>query len=108
LRCARRLFDDSVAEMFGASATLYLLQKAAGSQATTAGADVRRYRRHWTPVHLDFRVDDIDAAVARARTAGAVVETEATSYPWGRMAVLSDPFGNGFCFLEYQGDHFAP
>ena len=35
------------------------------------GGDCRRYSRHWTPVHPDFAVDELDAAVARARRGGA-------------------------------------
>ena len=52
---------------------IYLLEKAAGTPA--AGArQPRDYARHWTPVHLDVVVDDVDAAVARAVAAGARLE----------------------------------
>lgn len=27
-----------------------------------SGAILRDYKRHWTPIHLDFHVDDLDAA----------------------------------------------
>src|SRR5258708_22626997 len=39
--------------------------------AASAGSQARRnYGRHWTPVHLDFVVEDLDAAVQRAHAQG--------------------------------------
>jgi predicted enzyme related to lactoylglutathione lyase len=102
LRVARRLFDGSVAEMLGASSQIYLMAKPAGSPASPRSASVRDYRRHWTPVHLDFAVDDVPAAVERAVAAGAKLEGEIQSYGWGRQATLSDPFGHGFCVLQFS------
>src|SRR5262245_34666110 len=72
LRVGRRF--DGWTELVGSSAPVYLLPKPAGTRASPASADTRDYRRHWTPVHLDFVVDDIDAAMARAKAAGATVE----------------------------------
>lgn len=101
LRPGRRLFDGTVAELLGASSPIQLLAKAPGSAATAAGVLRRDYRRHWTPVHLDFQVADIPAAVERALSAGARLEGEVQSFPWGRLATLSDPFGHGFCLLQF-------
>jgi uncharacterized glyoxalase superfamily protein PhnB len=82
---------------------LYLLAKPAGSRAS-AGSEARRsYERHWTPVHLDFVVDDIDAAVARAVAAGARREGDVQTRTWGKMALLADPFGHGVCVIQYLG-----
>ena len=64
---------------------------------------LRDYERHWTPVHLDFVVEDVDAAVRRATDAGAKLERPAESKAWGRIAILSDPFGHGFSLLELRG-----
>jgi predicted enzyme related to lactoylglutathione lyase len=64
---------------------------------------VRDYARHWTPVHLDFVVDDIDSAVTRAREAGARLEGEIRVGAWGKIAGMADPFGNGFCLIEFSG-----
>jgi len=102
LRVARRLFEGSVAEMLGASSPIYLMAKPAATPASPASSSVRDYRRHWTPVHLDFAVDDVPAAVARAVAAGAKLEGEIQSYGWGRQATLSDPFGHGFCVLQFS------
>ncbi|WP_062537332.1 VOC family protein [Mizugakiibacter sediminis] len=102
LRLGRRFGGDG-AELLGAEAPLYLLAKPAGSVATPAAAATRDYRRHWTPVHLDFVVADIDAAVRAARDAGARQEGDLRTHAWGRIAQFADPFGHGFCLLEFRG-----
>ncbi len=94
-----RRLGPSVAEMSGWPARLYLLEKAAGSVG--AGQDRRRYERHWTPVHVDVAVDDLDAALARAVRAGARAETEIRTETWGRIVELADPFGHGFCMIQF-------
>jgi predicted enzyme related to lactoylglutathione lyase len=96
-----RRFGPGVAELSGLPVPIYLLEKPAGSAG--AGADLRRYDRHWTPVHVDVTVDDIDAAFTRALAAGARAETEIRVEVWGKIAVLSDPFGNGFCLMQFLG-----
>jgi uncharacterized glyoxalase superfamily protein PhnB len=102
LRLKRRLFGGSVAEMLGASSKIYLMAKAAGSATSLQASSVRDYRRHWTPVHLDFEVGDVSAAVERAVAAGAKLEGELQSFSWGQQATLSDPFGHGFCILQFS------
>lgn len=52
-------------------------------------------------MHLDFEVEDVSAAAARAVAAGAKLEGEIQSFSWGRQATLSDPFGHGFCVLQF-------
>ena len=54
-------------------------------------------------MHLDFVVTDIRAALARAVKAGAKLERDVTQHAYGRLALLADPFGNGFCLLEFAG-----
>jgi predicted enzyme related to lactoylglutathione lyase len=48
-------------------------------------------------------VVDLDATLARAQRAGAVVEGEFRSHSWGRIAPLAEPFGHGFCLIQFQG-----
>ena len=60
-----------VVVMRGGDMVICLLEKAAGSQPATTTSDVRTYDRHWTPVHLDLHVDDLDAALECALAAGA-------------------------------------
>ena len=95
-----RRFGTDFVELLGWPAKLYLLAKAPGT--TGAGADPRRYDRHWTPVHPDVIVDDLDTAVSRAISAGASLEAAARDAPYGRIAMLADPFGHGFCLVQFN------
>jgi predicted enzyme related to lactoylglutathione lyase len=98
-----RRFGAFGVELLGSSAPIFLLVKPSGSRATSANESRRVYERHWTPLHLDFVVDDIEAATARAVAAGAVLEAPVATHRWGRLAVLADPFGHGFCFVQFLG-----
>jgi predicted enzyme related to lactoylglutathione lyase len=97
-----RTLDDDVAELMGASATLYLLCKPAGTEAVKAPRTVRDFARHWTPVHFDLVVDDVDAAAARAVAAGARRETGHIDWKGSRCVSFGDPFGHGFCFIQFE------
>ena len=99
---AGRRFDADFVELTGADAPIYLLGKDAGTSIGPAGGDVRRYERHWSPIHPDFVVDDIDEAIARAVAAGAVQEGETRDAPYGRLAMFADPFGHGFCLIQFN------
>ena len=101
LRIGRRF--EGAAELLGASAPIYLLSKAVGTRAAPVIDDKRHYGRHWTPVHLDFVVDDLDCAFSRAVKAGGKPEAEIEEHAWGRIASFADPFGNGFCLLQFTG-----
>ncbi len=49
---------------------------------------------------LHLQVDDVDAATERARRSGAAVEREPADQPYGRAAVLVDPFGHRWILLR--------
>jgi predicted enzyme related to lactoylglutathione lyase len=102
LRVGRR-FGATMIELVGAGANIYLLEKAAGTLPFADAPAGRDYSRHWTPVHLDFVVEDLDAAVQRAVDAGARLEGGIVTRKWGRMANLSDPWGHGLCLLQFSG-----
>jgi catechol 2,3-dioxygenase-like lactoylglutathione lyase family enzyme len=97
---------DDVAELSGASSTFYLLQKDPRTPAFKSppvGRDApRHYSRHWTPVHFDLVVPDVDAAAARAIAAGAIQETGHVNWRGSRCISLGDPFGHGFCFIQFE------
>ena len=95
-----RRFGTDFVELLGWPTTVYLLAKEAGTVG--AGGDKRRYARHWTPVHPDIVVDNVDAAVERAVGAGAKLEVPAKDTAYGRIAMLADPFGHGFCLLQFN------
>jgi predicted enzyme related to lactoylglutathione lyase len=96
-----RRFGANAAELNGWPVRLYLLQQPEGSLG--AGQNLRRYERHWTPVHFDVVVDDVEAALSRAVAAGARVETEIRAMAWGKIVTLADPFGHGICLIEFLG-----
>jgi predicted enzyme related to lactoylglutathione lyase len=98
-----RRFGADALELLGATAPIYLLQKPNGTVASSTSRHLRSYARHWTPVHLDFVVESIEAAVDKARNAGARLEGPVRSNNWGKIAMLADPFGHGLCLIEFVG-----
>jgi uncharacterized glyoxalase superfamily protein PhnB len=102
----RRVIDGDVAELSGASSTLYLLQKPEGSSPKKDVAEGRRYTSHWTPVHVDFVVDDVEQAAQRALAAGARQESGRVDWMGSKCITFSDPFGHGFCLIEFEGETY--
>ena len=84
--------------------TITLLEKREHTKPSPKTDDVRRYQRHWTPVHLDIHVDDLAAALDRAVKAGATKEQFFENPEHGSAAFCADPFGHGFCLLESKTD----
>jgi len=80
-------------------AEIGLIEKQAGTSPAAGADDVRRYERHWTPVHVDFHVDDFDGVLARALNAGGSCEQKFEGGARPPVAFCSDPFGNGFCII---------
>lgn len=100
LKAARR-FGEAAIEMLGAQSPIYLLRKDAGTLG--AGAMARDYVRHWTPIHCDVVVDDLEVALARALDAGGAQEGAIRQADWGRIVTVADPFGHGWCLLQFRG-----
>ena len=75
-----------------------LLAKA-GTNPAKGSDDVRQYDRHWTPVHIDFYVEDFDVVLDNALNAGAKCEQRFEGGEHPPVAFCSDPFGNGFCVI---------
>ena len=97
-----RRFDSHFVELLGAETNIYLLQKRAGTDISPAGGDVRRYERHWSPIHPDFVVEDLNAATAKVLGAGATREGTTCDAPYGKLAMFADPFGHGFCLIQFS------
>ena len=76
-----------------------LIEKRAGTNPAKGSDDVRRYERHWTPVHIDFHVDDFESVLSAALNAGAKCEQKFEGGKRPPVAFCSDPFGNGFCII---------
>jgi predicted enzyme related to lactoylglutathione lyase len=102
-----RVIDGDVAELTGASSVLYLLKKPPGSSPAKDLAEVRRYARHWTPVHIDFVVDGVEDAAKRALAAGARQESDCVEWMGSKCITFSDPFGHGFCLIEFTGETYS-
>lgn len=94
------------AELVGGTSPIYLLPKAAGTSVAGSTLQERNYARHWTPLHLDFVVNDIELAIQRALQAGATQERAITLHQYGKLALMADPFGHGFCFIQFTGQGY--
>lgn len=78
---------------------IYLQEKEAGTKPLVSDEVVRDYKRHWTPVHLDFLTENIDEVVKKILQLGGLHEG-GESGDWGSIAYCADPFGNGFCVIN--------
>lgn len=98
LSCSlKNTYSDTWAAVSIGSLDLHLLEKQEGTIG--ASQQQRSFERHWTPVHLDFGVDDVDHAAQLVEAHGGTVEgiekAEAAD-----IAFCADPFGNGFCLIR--------
>lgn len=98
----RRRFGAGAVELVGASSKIYLLEKSAGTKGFAGSKDKRSYDRHWTPIHLDFVVEDLEEAIERSIAAGGLQEQPVRENSWGRIALMSDPFGHGYCLIQFS------
>jgi predicted enzyme related to lactoylglutathione lyase len=89
-----------VAVLSAGEAKLLLLAKVPGSSPSPHSDEKRHYDRHWTPVHIDFHVDDFKGSLAKALAAGARQERLFDDPGRPAVAFCSDPFGHGFCLIE--------
>lgn len=85
--------------ILGEGPSIGIMQKPEGSRAAPAEGTERRYGRHWTPVHADFHVDDLEAAVEAVARLGGTVEQRHRVPGRSAIAFCADPFGHGFCLL---------
>ncbi|GGS28073.1 VOC family protein [Actinokineospora fastidiosa] len=89
------------AELTIGDAVLMLADAAAAGDTPVAAPEQGRPASHT----LHLRVPDVDAAFARAVDRGARPERDPADYPYGRLAVLVDPFGHRWMLAE---DETAP
>lgn len=78
---------------------IYLQEKSNGTKPLISSKITRDYKRHWTPVHLDFLTENIDEIVEKIVSLGGLHEG-GDSGDWGSIAYCADPFGNGFCIIN--------
>jgi predicted enzyme related to lactoylglutathione lyase len=89
LRLRRRLGATWV-ELEGASIPIFLMVVSDRPQG---------FSGPWT-MHLDFLTEHLEVATQQAQDAGAVLLRPIPEREWGRMANLTDPFGNHFDLIE--------
>jgi len=100
-----RRFGAYGVEMIGSSTPIYLLVKSPGTPASDTTSQRRSYERHWTPVHLDFVVDEIEPAVQRAVLAGARLESGPSLYTSGVSLLLwLIPSATGSVSSSFSGE----
>jgi predicted enzyme related to lactoylglutathione lyase len=97
----RRQFTSHWIELAGARVPIHLLVRPEPEFRAGAATLQRDYIRHWTPVHLDFVVEDVRTAVDRAVAAGGVLDRGIVDHHHWRLANLADPFGNGVDLIEF-------
>ena len=93
-------------ELAGGNLPIFLLASRPEIADLGSTSAKRDYSRHWTPVHLDFVVPDLDAMVARLTALGATLDRATKQREYGRIANMADPFGNGFDLIEFSGSGY--
>jgi predicted enzyme related to lactoylglutathione lyase len=93
-------------ELAGANLPIFLIAERPPVAELGTTKVPRNFGRHWTPVHLDFIVTNLDETVARLCRLGATLDREIQIREYGRMANMADPFGNGFDLIEFSGPEY--
>ena len=94
--------------MLGGPPPIYLLAKASGTPPSPEAPQPRPYQRHWTPLHLDFVLDEIDSAMARALSAGARLEQPPLSMNGASSLCCPIPSATGFASSSFSGAATTP
>jgi predicted enzyme related to lactoylglutathione lyase len=98
----KRRYSATWVELAGANLPIFLLAERPPRADLGTTQVSRHYDRHWTPVHLDFIVPDLDAMVARLIARGGTLDRAIRQREYGRIANMADPFGNGFDLIEFN------
>jgi len=93
-------------ELAGANVPIFLLGNRPAVADLGSTRVPRDYQRHWTPIHLDFIVADLDAMVSRLKDVGGSLDRAVKEREYGCIANMADPFGNGFDLIEFSGSGY--
>lgn len=88
-----------VAELRAETSEIFLLEKGPGSILSVYTEEKRHYQHHWMPVHMDFLVDDLNLALAKALEASAKQEQRFENPEHSSVTMCSDLFGHVFCVI---------
>ena len=97
-----KLNEQYTTKLCAGNVSIILLKKEEKSNPLITGTSSRNYERHWTAVHLDVKVSEIEKKVALVKHFGGVIEGS-ESGDWGTVEYCSDPSGNGFCLCQING-----
>jgi len=98
----KRRFSRTWIELAGANVPIFLLGDRGDLADLGTRSVARDWQRHWTPVHLDFIVKNLDEVLARLLALGARLDRSVKQREYGRIANMADPFGNGFDIIEFN------
>jgi predicted enzyme related to lactoylglutathione lyase len=98
LQCTEVGRNSRTVKLTAGGNELYLILRPEGSMPFLAATEGRSFARHWTPVHLDFSVEDVGRSTSEITRLGGIVEGQ-ESGDWGSLTRCADPFGNGFCLV---------
>ncbi|WP_126452473.1 VOC family protein [Sulfuriflexus mobilis] len=101
LGCTELRAGEDTTKLKAENVRIYLLKKESGSNPLINGTSSRNYERHWTPVHLDFNVVEIEKIASLVKEYGGIIEGS-ESGDWGAVEFCADPFGNGFCLCQIK------
>src|SRR5215471_13196157 len=73
-------------ELAGANIPIFLLADRPTVADLGSVQVARAFERHWTPVHLDFIVADLDRMVSRLAAMGGTLDREIKVREYGRIA----------------------
>lgn len=99
LGCDIKHEKQQSSELSAENVTIHLIEKEENSNPLIKESSSRNYSRHWTPVHLDFAVTDIEKTLSLIQEFGGILEDKKEG-EWGTAAFCADPFGNGFCIIK--------
>jgi len=99
LDCTELRVGESTTKLKAQNANIFLLKNESGTNPLIKETSSRNYERHWTPVHLDFNVTEIEKTASLVKKYGGVIEG-VESGDWGTVEFCADPFGNGFCLCQ--------
>ncbi len=100
LGCKKKRNQGSMVVLATGNCDIYLQEKEEGSNPLlNEDRAICDYKRHWTPVHLDFLAKNVDEIIKKVVELGGKHEG-GDSGDWGSIAYCSDPFGNGFCVIN--------
>ena len=99
LECDIKNEEKKSSQLTAENITIHLLEKEEKTNPLVNESASRHYSRHWTPVHLDFSVNDVEKTLSLIQKFGGTVEGKEEG-DWGIAAFCADPFGNGFCVIK--------